>query len=201
MELCTTKQAADKLGVKSRTVLLWSDSGLLKSWKTPGGHRRFSIDEVEKLASTLEEENNVPEFMQSHKNKLKVLVVEDDAYLLNLYNLTINSWDLPIELFLSQDGYDGLYKAGNCRPDLIILDLNLPKVDGFQIVATLIKNDLLSFDDLIIVTGLTEEKISHNLPNIKDIRILKKPIDFGLVREIVEEKINKKVQIPQQKEE
>jgi excisionase family DNA binding protein len=197
MELCTTKQAADKLGVTSRTVLLWSDSGLLKSWKTPGGHRRFSIEEVEKLATNLEENNTVSDAIGLEREKLRVLIVEDDAYLLNLYNLNISSWDLPIQLFLSQDGYDGLYKAGNCRPDLIILDLNLPKVDGFQIVATLIKNNQLSFDDLIIVSGLTEEKIASNLPNLKDIHILKKPIDFEKIRLIVEEKLQHKLILKQ----
>lgn len=193
MELCTTKQAADKLGVTSRTVLLWSESGLLKSWKTPGGHRRFSIEEIEELASNLEEDSAVSDTIGIDREKFRVLVVEDDAYLLNLYNLNINSWGLPIQLFLSQDGYDGLYKAGSCRPDLIILDLNLPKVDGFQIVATLIKNNQLAFDDLIIVSGLPEEKISNNLPNIKDIKLLKKPIDFEHIRQIVEVKLNQKL--------
>ncbi len=197
MELCTTKQAAEKLGVTSRTVLLWSDSGLLRSWKTPGGHRRFSIEEVEKLATNLEENNSVSDAIGLEREKLRVLVVEDDAYLLNLYNLNISSWDLPIQLFLSQDGYDGLYKAGNCRPDLIILDLNLPKVDGFQIVATLIKNNQLSFDDLIIVSGLTEDKIASNLPNLKDINILKKPIDFEKIKLIVEEKLHNKLILKQ----
>lgn len=193
MELCTTKQAADKLGVTSRTVLLWSESGLLKSWKTPGGHRRFSIEEVEELASNLEENSSVNEAIGVDREKIRVLVVEDDAYLLNLYNLNINSWGLPIQLFLSQDGYDGLYKAGSCRPDLIILDLNLPKVDGFQIIATLIKNNQLEFDDIIIVTGLPKEKVSNNLPNIKNIKLLKKPIDFEKIREVVEVKLNQKL--------
>ncbi len=193
MELCTTKQAADKLGVTSRTVLLWSEAGLLKSWKTPGGHRRFSIEEVEKLASSLEEDSAASETISMGREKIRVLVVEDDAYLLNLYNLNINSWGLPIELFLSQDGYDGLYKAGSCRPDLIILDLNLPKVDGFQIIATLIKNNQLAFNDIIIVTGLPEEKISNNLPNIKDIKLLKKPIDFEQIKKVVEFKLNQKL--------
>jgi excisionase family DNA binding protein len=192
MELCTTKQAADKLGVTSRTVLLWSKSGLIESWKTPGGHRRFSSKEVDELASSLVENKNILEFQTSLEKSLRILVIEDDAHILNLYNLNINSWGLPIHLFLSQDGYDGLYQAGYRRPELIILDLNLPKVDGLQIIATLIKNNHFSFDDLIIVTGMPKYKIHHDLSNIKDIRLLKKPIDFDLIREIAEAKLKSK---------
>lgn len=191
MELCTTKQAAENLGVTSRTVLLWSKQGLLKSWRTPGGHRRFSVEEVEKLATDLLENTSTSNITQLGQKKLRVLVVEDDPYLLNLYSLNINSWDFPIELSLSQDGYDGLYMAGICKPDLIVLDLNLPEVDGFQIIATLIKNGRISFDQIIIVSGLTEQNISSNLPNMKDITILKKPIDFERIKDIVKEKIDK----------
>ena len=46
---CTTRQAADLLGVSVGTVQLWVENGLLKAWKTAGGHRRVIRDSVDAL--------------------------------------------------------------------------------------------------------------------------------------------------------
>ncbi len=195
MKLCTTKQAADKLGATSRTILLWSQSGLLKSWKTPGGHRRFSLAEVEDLAINLEEKSKLSQKIELEKSKLKILVVEDDSYLLNLYSLNISSWNLPLELELSHDGYDGLYKAGSFNPDLLILDLDLPNVNGLQIIATLIKNNGINFDNILIVTGLSRSEISNDFVNTEKMTIIKKPIKFDFIKKIIEKKLGEKLSV------
>lgn len=46
---CSTTEAALSLGVSTRTIQLWVDSGVLAAWKTAGGHRRVLIESVEKL--------------------------------------------------------------------------------------------------------------------------------------------------------
>ncbi len=46
---CTTREAATLLGVSVGTVQLWVESGLLRAWKTAGGHRRVMRDSVERL--------------------------------------------------------------------------------------------------------------------------------------------------------
>lgn len=181
----TTKDVAEILGVTQRTVQLWSQSGKIEFRKTSGGHRRFSQEAINKLLASqkaLEAEQNQAE----GSGKCKVLVIEDDSMLLNLYNINITSWGLPIELELSQDGYDGLVKIGAFKPDVLILDLTLPSVDGFQIIATLLKNKLLSKMKLIVVTGLSETEITENIHHISHIRVLKKPIDFKVIRAEIE---------------
>lgn len=46
---CTTAEAARHLGVSIRTVQLWVDGGALEAWKTVGGHRRISLESLERL--------------------------------------------------------------------------------------------------------------------------------------------------------
>jgi excisionase family DNA binding protein len=46
-DVCSTREAADRLGVSLRTVQLWSEAGLLRAWKTPGGHRRILTDSID----------------------------------------------------------------------------------------------------------------------------------------------------------
>ncbi len=48
-EVCSTREAAERLGVSLRTVQLWTEAGLLRAWKTPGGHRRILTSSVDRL--------------------------------------------------------------------------------------------------------------------------------------------------------
>ena len=48
-ETCTTRQAAEALGVALRTAQLWTESGRLRAWKTEGGHRRILVSSVKEL--------------------------------------------------------------------------------------------------------------------------------------------------------
>ena len=48
-ETCTTRQAAEALGVALRTAQLWTESGRLRAWKTEGGHRRILVASVKEL--------------------------------------------------------------------------------------------------------------------------------------------------------
>lgn len=48
-EYCSTREAAQRLGVSLRTVQLWVENGALRAWKTPGGHRRLSVSGVQAM--------------------------------------------------------------------------------------------------------------------------------------------------------
>jgi excisionase family DNA binding protein len=53
----STSQAAQALGVSLGTIRRWSDMGYLQSYRTPGGQRRFSRDQIEKFVGSLEQQN------------------------------------------------------------------------------------------------------------------------------------------------
>jgi excisionase family DNA binding protein len=53
----STSQAAQALGVSLGTIRRWSDMGYLKSYRTPGGQRRFSRDQIEKFVGSLEQQS------------------------------------------------------------------------------------------------------------------------------------------------
>jgi excisionase family DNA binding protein len=52
-EKCTTREAARRLAVTTRTIQLWAEAGVLPAWKTPGGHRRFNVSDIEALQKKL----------------------------------------------------------------------------------------------------------------------------------------------------
>lgn len=56
----STSQAAQALGVSLGTIRRWSDMGYLQSYRTPGGQRRFSQEQIDKFLSSLEHQNVDP---------------------------------------------------------------------------------------------------------------------------------------------
>lgn len=105
---CTTKEAARLLDVTPRTIQLWSEAGVLNPWKTPGVHRRFSVADVKEL----QQQHQKLSKKDVETRDLRLLVIEDEPDLLNLYRFYISSWELPIELQTASDGYKGLIEIG-----------------------------------------------------------------------------------------
>lgn len=176
---CTTRTAAHQLGVSLRTVQLWVDSGILQAWKTPGGHRRVAISSVKNLLRQSGKQ------VVSHSGRDQgyvVLLIEDDADLLRFYQLTINSWGLPLNLVTAENGYEGLMRIGELQPDLIVTDLIMPGLDGFDMIHALRANPLLIDTDVIVMASMTQMEIDDRGGLPRECSVLFKPVSFAQMR-------------------
>jgi excisionase family DNA binding protein len=192
-DICTSRKAAEMLGVSARTVQLWADAEVIESWKTPGGHRRFSLLQVEKLVRELQDGKG-PVLSEaqggadaSSTAPVRVLVIDDEKVLLRLYELTLKSWQLPLELHLSDNGYSGLLSVGQVEPQLLVLDLNLPNIDGFSIIAALKHSGLLERMELMVISALEPDEVLARMPVGVDCQVLPKPIPFEEIKRRVEQ--------------
>jgi len=178
LKMYTTQEVADLLGVSNRTIQLWASSGVLNAWKTPGGHRRFPQDEVHRLrdgmagAKLSEEQRNV-----------LVLDSEPDSQV--LYRINITDWGLPLDVDVASDGYEGLLKIGLGRPEVIILDLQMPRGDGFRVLEVLENAKALNGSLVLVVTAMSEGEIRRKYPVPDDVQIFSKPIPFEKLRQQV----------------
>lgn len=191
---CTTREAAHLLSVSLRTAQLWVESGLLEAWKTEGGHRRISRTSVDqllanptraRLISASEQNFSIPS--EQPAPSMNVLVVEDDPNLQRLYEIKLSNWNLPIKVHLATDGYEAMILIGNIRPDLLILDLQIPGIDGFRLLKTLKNMNEFNRIKIVVVSGLDAEEIAlrGGVPN--DILVLAKPVPFDKLQAIAME--------------
>ena len=128
----STREAAIRLGVALSTVQLWVETGILPAWKTPGGHRRIPVDVVDSI-----QQRQLNVLSSTHTPELfRVLVVEDDPVQRELYSRQFSEWNLPVQLFVAEDGFEGLVLIGRHNPDLVITDLAMPEMDGFKMILT-----------------------------------------------------------------
>jgi len=106
-EYLSTRQAALRLGVSLGTVQNMVENGVLEAWKTAGGHRRIPVASVETL---LARRRNLTPSAQEAGGQLDILIAEDDQTLQMLYQMTFDSWNLPVKLRIVANGLDaGIY--------------------------------------------------------------------------------------------
>ena len=120
-------------------------------------------------------------------SRLRVVVVEDDKVLLKLYKITVGRWNLPIDLECVSNGYDALLAIGRDSPDLLVSDLRMPGMDGFQMMRALTGSPFREGMEIVVVTGLDAAEIAAEGGLPPDIRVFHKPVSFGDLRAIAED--------------
>ncbi len=180
----TTREAAKQLGISLSTVQGWVENGALRAWKTPGGHRRIPVEEVETIRQ------RQLEILQPHKPlaHLSVLIVEDEAAQQEIYRLQFEQLNLPVDLHIADNGYQGLIMFGRHEPDLIFADLAMPEMDGFRMIHELIVLGIHS-DSIIVVTGLSDAEIIKSGGIPKGITLLAKPVQLQVLENLLFTKI------------
>jgi excisionase family DNA binding protein len=117
----TLGQAATYLGVAQSTVRKWSDGGRLPAFYTPGGHRRFRRGDLDAFLG-----NSRP------PSRRLVLVVDDDPALRELLRASLEGDGCAVREAGSAE--EGLAALGEEPPDLILLDVEMPQVDGWEML-------------------------------------------------------------------
>lgn len=192
---CTTRQAAERIGVSHRTVQMWVENGSLQAWKTAGGHRRITNASVERLLAgrraALDSTPAAPPaarpiapLMPPSARARSVLIVDDDASLLRLYELEIASWGLDLAVRKAGNGIEALLRIGEARPDILVSDLHMPGLDGFGMIRTLRGNPATASLPLVVVSGMDKPTVlALGLP--EDVPLLTKPAPLAALRAAV----------------
>ena len=111
--------------------------------------------------------------------KKKVLIVEDDGNMSRLLHDALDHQD-QYELSLAADGFSALELAKEVKPDLILLDLMLPRLQGYEVVERLQDSPQTRNIPILIVTGCCYEAIPYRLYSRRSniVGIFRKPVDL-----------------------
>jgi len=179
----STREVGEVLGVAVRTVQLWVESGVLPAWRTAGGHRRIARSAVDKLmrerAGMLAPVAHGP---KAADRALRLLLVEDDTDLRKLFSMMVEGWTFPVELSTANDGFQGLVRIGQWMPDMVVTDLNMPGMNGFEMVRSL-KSAGTDYANLqvVAVTALSAGDVADRGGLPEGTAVFQKPVDFGAI--------------------
>jgi len=160
-DTCSTTEAAQQLGMAVRSVQLMVDRGELQAWKTPGGHRRILRSSLNGWLAT--RGGQAPAAPQpaaavapGPDRPLTLLLIEDSVHFQSLISLVVKR-ELPgADLHVASDGIAGLALAGRLEPDVLLIDILLPGIDGAALITSLRSHPQFARSRLIVVTALDE---------------------------------------------
>jgi len=121
----TLGQAAKFLGVAQSTIRKWSDQGRVPAFYTPGGHRRYRRADLQRFL-----ERSGP--AGSASAGPLILLVDDDARVRELVRVNLEFEGYTVREAGSAE--EGLAAIDEARPDLILLDVMMPQVDGWEML-------------------------------------------------------------------
>ncbi len=169
----TTGEAAKICKVSQQTIIRCFDSGQLKGFRVPGSRfRRIPRDALYRFMK----ENGIPtDALESGKRR--VLIVDDDQAVVDLISEVL-AGDARFETRVVNNGFGAGMLAKEYHPDLIILDVMLPDING-QAVCELIRRDPTMADiKIICISGMVEEDKIQELRESGADDFLHKPLDI-----------------------
>jgi excisionase family DNA binding protein len=179
----TTLEVAKMLGMAVRSIQLMVDRGDLQAWRTPGGHRRITDESVRRwmqsgatdpLASPGSAMTGARRSRRAASARPRVLLIEDSAHFQRTVSALIRQRFPEVSLHTESDGMAGLVTFGHLRPDLLIVDLVLPGLDGASLIAGLRRHPLLGDCHLLVLTGLDEAQRQPYAAALRDVPVVHK---------------------------
>lgn len=179
----TTLDVARMLGLAVRSVQLMVDRGELQAWKTPGGHRRISRQSVERWRAggqNVRTDDGTTAAGPGSSGPggdapVKVLLIEDSMHFQNLVTLLLQRQFPALELRTASDGIAGLIMAGQFQPDVLMVDLLLPGIDGATLLTGLRANPLFRHLQVIVITSLDASELTPYAFALDGVPVVHKP--------------------------
>ena len=149
----TTGEAAKICKVSQQTIIRCFDNGQLKGFRVPGSRfRRIPREALYKFMR----DNGIPtDALESGKRK--VLLVDDDAELVEVILKFLNE-DGRFETRVAQNGFDAGMMVKEYHPDLIVLDVMLPDINGKEVCHRVRADASLEDVRILCMSGMVEEE-------------------------------------------
>lgn len=174
----TTGEAAKICKVSQQTIIRCFDTGQLKGFRVPGSRfRRIPRDQL----FIFMRENGIPtDALESGKRK--ILLVDDDVDIVSLIEDVLNR-DGRFEVRAVNNGFDAGMMVKEYHPDLIVLDVMLPDINGKEVCQRVRSNKSMDDVRIICISGMVEEYKIKDLLESGANDFMQKPFDVDKLLE------------------
>jgi CheY-like chemotaxis protein len=172
----TTHDIAKFCDVYPSSVSNWIGSGKLKSaYSTPGGHHRFTLKDL----LVFFKEFGIPVPSELSSRPMRVLIVDDDPEVTRVIQRAFARRAETFEAEVCHTGIEALIRIGQAPPDLVILDIVLPKMDGMQVCRVLKSKPETQGIKIIAISGSKKIPFNEKKPHEAKIdAFFRKPLDL-----------------------
>jgi len=152
-EWLTLGQAAKYVGVAQSTMRKWSDLGRVSAFYTPGGHRRYRRADLDQFLDRSGPGSNVA---PASTTGPLVLIVDDDDRVREYVRVNLEAEGYVVREAAS--AAEGLAALGEQSPDLILLDVMMPQVDGWEMLQQIHEHTGVGAIPVVMFSGKADER-------------------------------------------
>lgn len=183
----TTHQVAKLLGVSLPTVVNWVNNDLLAAHRTPGGHRRIAQKDL--LAFARRNDYPLPDdYLATIAGTRRVLVVDDEpdfAETVRDYLQLKGGYEVEV----AESGFVAGYTVARFKPDLVLMDIMMPGMDGFQVLRTLRADRETAHLPVVACTAYRDADIEQRIQDDDFDDFVAKPVKLDALLELVQKMI------------
>ena len=165
------RKIAEFCQVNFKTVLRWITDGQLKAHQLPGGSNRV----IRKDLITFLQEFKLPIPEELLCSQCKIMIIDDEPDVAEIMRDALT--DAGYDYEICTDSFDAGMRVVTSHPRLVVLDLNMPTVDGFEVAKKIKENELTDDIKILVVSGNITEEARQRLDDIGVEGMLDKPFD------------------------
>ena len=192
-QLLKISEIAEVAGVLASTIRHYSDMGLLRvAGYTDGGHRLYSkveiLERISKIQALSKRGLSLPDIKKEIDGGAKikkVLVVDDEQESVDVITEALKIKFPEWKIQVAMDGFTAGRMINEFLPDLVILDLMLPGVDGFQICRQIKSDPNLVGVSILAITGYDTQEMREKIMSCGASDYLAKPMETKTLYEKV----------------
>jgi excisionase family DNA binding protein len=171
----STFDVAQLLEVDPGSVANWIDSGLLKAYRTPGGHRRVSVEDLVRFLR----QHQMPIPARLQDRRACVVVVDDEPAAAAMIAEAVKTAHPEYEVVQAHDGFRAGSLVAALTPEVVILDLGMPGLDGFEVCRLIKSQEATGHATVIAVTTCPSEESRRRILDCGASLCLTKPLDLN----------------------
>jgi excisionase family DNA binding protein len=178
----TPIEVARLINAHVKSVANWIRQGMLEAYRTPGGHHRITRTAVLRFLN--EQKMPIPEAL-GH-DRLHILVVDDDPVVAGVVVAALRDQADRYEVTTVYNGIQALMEIGKHLPDLVILDIFMPELNGFEVCKQIKGNPERSHLRILSTSGDLAPDVREKILSCGADAFLPKPINLTQLKKLIE---------------
>ncbi len=151
----TVFTASKYCNVSSKTIINWVEAGHIKAYRTVGGHRRIKKSDIE--AFMLNQGIPIPVEKDQEVRK-KILVVDDDLIIVESIVQALEEDEYNYDVISASDGFEAGLQVNHFNPDLLILDIMMPDIKGYEVCEKIKTEKKTKHTKIIVLSAYLDDK-------------------------------------------
>lgn len=154
-DIFTVFQASKYCSVSPKTIINWVEAGHIEAYKTVGGHRRIRKSHLEDFMK--KQGIPIPDVKDLDERK-RILIVDDDAIIVETIVQALEEEAYNYEIISASDGFEAGLQVNHFKPHLMILDIMMPDIKGYDVCKKIKENEETKDTKIIVLSAYLDDE-------------------------------------------